>query len=251
MHPRRLTVVPTLVAILAVAACNSAAGSAAPGSSTAATPGATATEQPAASQPGTASAAPGASVDVSGSAAALAALSSYKVTMQIAGSSTASVETIVINGATPAKQVTETSGSEVIRIIEIGEDVWLDQGTGTFVKNAIPKSSADAMLSAFDLSTMLVSMQRQPEIAFLQNMGTEQKNGQNAVHLHADQNTPLPAGSSPIPAGTLFDMWVAADGGYLVALEASGLAATGSTTDSIQIELTNVNDPALKVEAPA
>jgi hypothetical protein len=88
-------------------------------------------------------------------------------------------------------------------------------------------------------------------MAFLQNMGTEQKNGQSAVHLHADQNTPLPAGASPIPAGTVFDMWVAANGGYIVALEASGLVASGSTIDSIQLELTNVNDPALKVEPPA
>ena len=94
-------------------------------------------------------------------------------------------------------------------------------------------------------------VQKQPELAYLQNMGTEQKNGQNAVHLHADQNTPLPAGSSPIPAGTLFDMWVAADGGYLVALEATGLLSTDATVGSIQIELTNVNDPTLKIEAPA
>lgn len=248
MHPRRLPAVLSIVTILGVAACSSAAGSASPGASTAATQG-TPTEQPAAT--GAASQAPGASVDVGGAASALAALSSYKVTMQITGSSSASVETIVVNGATPAKQVTETSGSEVIRIIEIGEDVWLDQGTGTFVKNAIPKSAADAMLQAFDLSAMLVNMQKQPELAYLQNMGTEQKNGQNAVHLHADQNTPLPAGSSPIPAGTLFDMWVAADGGYLVALEATGLLSTDATVGSIQIELTNVNDPTLKVEAPA
>jgi hypothetical protein len=232
-------IVLSLLVAVALGACGTAAATAAPGATTAATEAAT---------QATATQAPGASVDVGGSASALAKLSSYKVTMQIVGSNTGSVETVVVNGATPAKEVTETTGSTVVRIVEIGQDVWIDQGTGTFVKSTLPKSAVDAMLQPFDLAVMLGTMQRQPDFGLLQNMGTEQKNGQSATHLHADQNTPLPAGASPIPAGTVFDIWIATDGGYLVAIEATGVS---STLTSLQIELTNVNDPTLKVEPPA
>jgi len=244
MSPRVRLIVLSLLVALALGACGTAAGTAAPGATTSATEAAT--QAPATQAPATQ--APAASIDVGGSASALAKLSSYKVTMQIVGTSSSSVETVVVNGATPAKEVTETTGSRVVRFVEIGEDVWVDQGTGTFVKSAIPKASVDAMLQPFDLAVLLGSMQRQPDFSLLQNMGTEQKNGQSATHLHADQNTPLPAGSSPIPAGTVFDVWIATDGGYLVAIEASGIS---STLSSLQIELTNVNDPSLKVEPPA
>jgi len=239
MSPRVRLIVLSLLVALALGACGTAAGTAAPGATTSATEAATGAP---------ATQAPAASIDVGGSASALAKLSSYKVTMQIVGTSSSSVETVVVNGATPAKEVTETTGSRVVRFVEIGQDVWVDQGTGTFVKSAIPKASVDAMLQPFDLAVLLGSMQRQPDFSLLQNMGTEQKNGQSATHLHADQNTPLPAGSSPIPAGTVFDVWIATDGGYLMAIEASGIS---STLSSLQIELTNVNDPSLKVEPPA
>ena len=56
----------------------------------------------------------------------------------------------------------------------------------------------------------------------------------------------------PVPAGAVADIWVATEGGYLVALEASGLTGSGNGSfSSINVELTNVNDPSLKVEPPA
>lgn len=246
MRPNRVPAVLALVASLAlVAACSSAAGTASPGT----TQGASATQAPVATAGTGATAAPGASIDVGAAADDLAHLQSYKVTLQLTGSNAANVETIVVNGATPAKQVSLTSGSKVTRIIEIGSDVWVDQGTGTFVKGAMPKAAADAMLMAFDPAILMNTIKARPELGFLENKGTEQKNGVSAVHLHADQNTQLPAGASPIPAGTVFDLWVAADGGYIVALEATNTDPGDAGT--VQIEVTNVNDPSLSVTPPA
>jgi len=245
MRPTRVPAVLSLVASLAlVAACSSAAGTASPG----ATQGASATQAPASTAGTGATAAPGASLNLGNVTGGLTNLTSYKVSMQLGE---ADVETVVINGPVAAKQVTQTSGSTVIRAIEIGNDVWLDEGSGTFVKNALPKSAVDAMFAAYDPVMLLNAVQAQPALAYLQNMGTETKNGINAVHFHADQNTPLPAGASPIPAGAVFDMWVATDGRYIVALEATGLDAAGVATSSVKIEVSNVNDSSLTVTPPA
>jgi hypothetical protein len=248
MRPRRLPALLSLVASLAlVAACGSASGSGSPGATTAGTQGAGATEAPATQGSG-ATPGPQASFDFSNATGGLASLTSYKISLQVGG---ADIETTIINGPVAAKQVTETVGSKVIRAIEIGNDTWLDEGTGTYVKNALPKSAVDAMFGAYDPVMLFSAVQSQPELAYLQNMGTESKNGINAVHFHADQNTQLPAGASAIPAGTVFDMWVAADGGYVVAIEASGLDSSGVSTSELKIEVSNVNDSSLSVTPPA
>jgi hypothetical protein len=241
MHPRRIPVVLSLIAAASLlAACSGAASSGAPAATT---PGALATTVAATTNPE-------ASVDVGGAATGLSNLSSYKITMQLTGDVSTLVEIIAVNGATPARQVTTTSGSEVIRIVEIGSDVWVDSGTGTFVKDVMTKAQADAMLGGLDPGTFMANINKSGELGAMQNKGTEQKNGVNATHLHADDTTPVPAGASPIPAGAVADLWVAVDGGYLVALEATGFGGTTAKTD-ISMEVTNINDPTLSVAPPS
>jgi hypothetical protein len=248
MHPRRLPLLLSLACAAAlIAACNSASGTAAPGATTAAT--AATSAAPGATQ--AASQAPGATADVGGSAAGLAHLQSYKFSLKTTGKAPTNVEATIVNGATPAKMYTETTGNVTFRVIEIGTDVWVDQGTGTYVKNAMPMTAVDALTAVFDPALIMANLQKNPASGYLQGAGTEQKNGVNCTHLHADSTTPVPAGASPIPAGTVFDVWVAVDGGYLVALEGSGLGNTGSNADTIQLEVTNVNDPSLTVTPPA
>lgn len=232
MKQRRIPAVLSLVASLAlVAAC---------GSGAATTPTAT---------PAGASIAPGASVDVGDATSGLSKLSAYKVTLHVAGSSAANVEVVVVNGTVPAKSVRTTTGSTTIRVLEIGDDVWVDAGNGTYLKNVMTKAQADAMIGAFDPGVFMASLTKAGDLGVLRNVGSETKNGVNATHLHADDTTTLPAGSSPIPAGATADLWIASDGGYLVALEAVGFSASGS--QDVSIEVTNINDPSLKVEAPA
>jgi hypothetical protein len=248
MHRRRTALVISMLAASSLlAACGTSSSSAAPGDTAGAgSPGAQTTPAPGAT------AAPGQTIgDLSGAASALANLSSYKVTMAgSAGTGPFNVELVKINGASPATSFIETSGSAVVfRVILIGTDNWVDQGTGTYAKNLVPNSTLTGMMGAFDPGTMFSNASRVANFGALENKGAESKNGVQAIHLHADQNTQLPAGASPIPAGATIDLWVAVDGQYLVALETVGFGAVSGT--DLTIEVTNINDPSLTVTPPS
>ena len=241
MQPSRLgTVVTLLASALLAAACNSATGSSAPATGVGPSTGASVAPSAATSQ------APAASVNIGDAGVGLSNLTSYKFSLQ---SGSVTVEAIVVNSPTKARQVFETLGSTAIRIVQIGTDVWIDQGTGTYLKNVIPASQVDQMFGGFDPGTIMSGLQRQSEINKLPVVGVEPKNGVSCTHLHADSTTPLPAGASPIPAGGAFDLWIATGGGFLVALEVTGMAAAG--IGDIKLEVTNINDSSLSVSAPA
>lgn len=246
MHPRRATLaLSILAATVLVAACGTSTASTAPGQSgSAATPGGEATPAPGGPQ---------ATIgNVGGAANSLSNLASYKVSMTgTGGTGPFSVEIVVINSPTRAKSLTETAGSVVFRIIEIGTDNWVDEGSGTFVKNSMPSGSLDQLMSAFDPGTMFASANASQDLAALQNVGVESKNGVQAIHLHGDQNTQLPAGASPIPPGATIDLWLAVDGQYLVALEAHGINGTAGQMTDFSIEITNINDSSLTVSPPS
>ncbi len=246
MHLRRAKLVLAIIAVTAVlAACGTSNASTAPGGSGAAaqgTPGAATTP------------APGATIgDVGGAASSLSHLSSYKITMSGSGTTSAfNVEFVKINGATPATSFTETSGSVVVfRVIEIGPDNWVDSGTGTFAKNSMPSATIDGMMGAFDPGTIFGNASKSDDLNALENKGVESKNGVQAIHLHGDQNTQVPAGASPIPAGATIDLWVATDGGYLVALEVVGMASPGGGLSNFTIEVSNINDASLTITPPS
>jgi hypothetical protein len=250
MQPRRTTLVLSIFAASTLlAACGTSTASNGPGESgSAATSGAQGTPS-AATTP-----APGATLgNVGGAANGLSNLSSYKITMAGSfGTGPFNVEFIRINGTSPALSFSETAGSAVVfRVIEIGTDNWVDQGTGTFVKNSVPNSSLEGMMGAFDPGTIFASASKDQNLSALDNKGVESKNGVQAVHLHGDQNTQLPAGASPIPAGATIDLWVAADGGYLVALEVVGMPNDSGGSSNFSIEVSNINDSSLKVLPPS
>jgi len=187
---------------------------------------------------------------VSGSATALSNLTSYKVTITTTGGSDSGGATIVVvRKPVPAESFTSTFGGHTIRLISIGTSVWMDEGAGTFVKNAIPASVALSMTSSFDPGTFLVAMNKHGQLKLLQTVGIEQKNGVQTVHLHGDHSTPVPAGQPTIPPGGTIDLWVAVDGSYLVAIE--GVGIKDASNSSFKLEVTNVNDSSLTVSPPA
>jgi hypothetical protein len=257
----RSVAVPATAVMLA--AC---AGTASTNPSTAAPAGSSveASAAPVASENTAASpAAPAASVDVSNAGKALSNLSSYKVTMtSMTGTSTTfSLESTVIRKPTPASSLNESTGDTTFRVVTIGTDIWIDEGTGKYVKNppGLTAATVAAMTNVFDPGTFLQSLAKSFPIAAVPVQGIEQKNGVSAAHLHADSSTQLPAGASPLPSGATVDLWVATDGNYLVALEGKGLpaaatpgasAATGATSD-FTIQVTNINDASLTVSPPA
>jgi hypothetical protein len=228
---------------LAVAACGggstpspSGAASGAPSSSPAASAGASAAASAspsAAASSGTASAAP--SIDVTGAAEALQDIDSYKMTIS---SDAGSFEAVVIRQPEPARAITITNGSDVTRIVIIGDKAWLDEGSGSYTE--VPAAMVTAFTGMFDPLLLVGSADAWSSGWAV--VGTEEKNGVQARHLHVDSTT-LGGAVTGFPAGASVDIWVA-EAGYLVAWETSGLGA-----DS-KIQISNVNDPTNKVEAP-
>ena len=127
-------------------------------------------------------------------------------------------------------------------IVVIGDEAWAGQGGGPLAVRAdgarrpssTPRSTRRVLFKGFS----------GPEwAASAVDKGTEQKNGQNTHHYHIDSTTAA-NGFSGIPAGASIDTWIA-DEGYLVSLVATGFG------QDLDIEVTNIDDPANKVESRA
>jgi len=219
-----------LTMTLAVAACGS---SATPVPSTAAS--AEPSSGGASAEPSSGGASAGPSFDATGAAQALENIDSYKMTIT---SDAGTFEAVVIRQPQPARAITISDGSSVTRIVIIGDQAWLDDGSGSYTE--VPSAMVGAFTGLFD-PLLLVGAADSWSSGWAV-VGTEEKNGVQARHLHLDSTT-LGAGISGFPAGGAVDIWVA-EAGYLVAWETTGLGADSS------IDVSNVNDPANKVEAP-
>ena len=127
-------------------------------------------------------------------------------------------------------------------VVVIGDEAWVGQGEEPL--QAVPAAMASGIFAAFD-PTLLVGMFSGSEwAASSANKGTESKNGVNATHYRIDSTT-LASGFTGLPAGATIDSWVS-DEGFLV-----GLETTGFPSGDMSIQVTNVDDPANKVERPA
>jgi hypothetical protein len=84
-------------------------------------------------------------------------------------------------------------------------------------------------------------------------VGTETKNGVSADHYQASGPALAELGSITGVAATTWaaDVWIAADGGYPVSMAVVATASDNSLVYEVKFDLTNVNDPANKVTAPA
>lgn len=187
-------------------------------------------------------------VDLGGAAAALSEITSYKLVITTEGGPRAGTATyITIREPVPARSFESNFGGAVSRVIIIGQDVWVDGGSGLWVKNAIPLVAAEAMMGAFDPATLFLGLAAWTNSGGLQQIGTEEKNGVQAVHYHLDSST-VPPGTD-IPDDATIDVWVAADGGYLVSMQVLGISSPDGPTN-IAMDVTNINDPSLAVLPP-
>lgn len=236
------TLAASLAVVLAVAACGggstpapSSGASGAPSTEPSAEPSTGASAQPSAEpSSGGASAAP--SIDVGGAAAALEDIDSYRMKIS---SDAGTFEALVIRKPEPAaREITITNGTDVTKMIIIGEQAWLAEGDGGYTE--VPAAMVGGLTGMFD-PLLLVGVAEGWGSGWAL-VGTEEKNGVQARHLRIDDST-IGAAIAGFPAGAAVDIWVAEDG-YLVAWESTGLGA--DTT----IDISNVNDPANKVEAP-
>jgi hypothetical protein len=234
----------SLLAGVALLACNSAASSSLTSSGT---PNSQPTQTPAGQSAAAATPTAAGTTDVGLAGQNIANLTSYRAHIT---TPTGSADIVIIRQPTPAESFNTTDNGKTIRLIVIGSTDWIDDGTGTYIKNAIPATAATAMTTAFDPALIFSGFAKQAVLQYLTQVGTETKNGVSAVHFHGDQNTHGPNGAT-IPPGGMIDVWVSTSGDYLVALEATGMNPSSSTSGSFSIEITNINDPANAVNPPA
>lgn len=177
------------------------------------------------------------SFDISVLTKGLAGLDSYQVSISIAGAET--YKGTVVTKPVLSRDLTIAGGT---RIVVIGNEAWVAQGGGKLT--SVPESMATGLFTAYDPTLLVGAFSGAVWAQNSASVGVEQKNGISAHHFHIDATT-IVGGFTGLPAGAVVDTWIA-DAGYLVAFE-----ATGITGGDIKIEVTNVNDPANKVDRPS
>lgn len=247
-----------LVLSLVLAACGGA--SATPTPTPAPTPTATPTPEPTpeptpAPTPTQATGGAG----LSGAAAALENLTSYRFAISISGDiGVAGVPTdtgLDMEGTVVLKpdravqfSIGGLTGETVITYILVADGAYVDFGTGTYIQVPADEAGAASLFETF-----------QPQNLFGQDFGgavdpsflaaEEEKNGVTTLHYHVDANSP---GGAAFGADTVVDIWVAKDGGYIVSAVVAGSRTTAGTAVpfAISMDFSHFDDPANVVEAP-
>jgi hypothetical protein len=246
-RPRALPGALLLIAVLLVAACGGGATATAtptpvaPGDATP-TPAAEATPTP----EGGGEATPDMALptfDLNALTGGIPGVDSYRTSFSVDGE--LGYESVVITKPVLSKAITTyADGEPSTRFIIIGDEVWQADGPDAEYQS-VPSELANAMLMVYDPALML-GMFGGANLAGVGGLvGTENKNGVQARHIKIDQTTAAGFAAS-MPAGASIDIWVA-EAGYLVAWEMSGFEAD----QDVSIQVTNVNDPANKVERPS
>jgi len=252
--PRRAAMSAALLlgVAMVVTACGGAAATA-PAGATAA-PGETAaestapestvaSEEPATTEPAEASVGALPTFDLSALTGGLPGVDSYRTETSVGGEK--QYESVVVTKPVLSKAITVYDGGEVSqRFLVIGKEVWMADGAdGAF--EADTTGLAGTMLMAFDPALMLGGFAGIDWGQAASNLGVEEKNGVQAHHVRID-STSFVGAAAAMPPGAAIDIWVA-DAGYLVAWEMTGFPEDAN----FAIEVTNVNDPANKVERPS
>ena len=249
-HGRGLLVVLALVAI-AVSACSSDVGSK---SSNAASQRA-GQSQAAASQGTDAG-------NISGAAAALENVTSYKFSMTLAGGQFATLVTLL--GGTGPNSAIPLSGTIVVKpekaaditsapwhVIEVGGVEYMDlSGTGSYVSNPASDTSMAKSLSPAGMFSGALGAINAGDF---NKVGTEQKNDVSADHYVATEAALAKLGQRGVAPGATWtaEIWIAKDGGYPGSMKIIATMPDQSIGYEMLFDLTNVNDPANKVTAPA
>ena len=176
------------------------------------------------------------SFDLSPLASGLENHDSYKASLSVGG--TPSYETTVVTKPVVSRDIKLKDGTH---LVVVGDEAWAGQGDGPL--RSMPTALATQLYAAFDPTVLFKGFSGPEWAASAVDKGTEQKNGQNTHHYHIDSTTAA-NGFSGIPTGASIDAWVA-DEGYLVSLVATGFG------QDLDIEVTNIDDPANKVEKPS
>lgn len=171
----------------------------------------------------------------------LEGVDSYRVVVTTDGE--VSYSAVVVTKPELARDITLGDSADAERIVVIGDEAWMGSGDAL---EPVPPAMSTAMLAAFDPMIMFGGFAQAGAWEGADEIGTEERNGIETRHFRIDDSTFL--GTIPsMPAGASIDVWVAVDGGYMVALEILGEGGA----DGFVVDVSDVNDPSLTVERPA
>ena len=198
-----------------------------------------------------------------GIAANFANINSYKFKMSVTGGKLASSLAAVTGGTDTGATISMDGTIEVkpqkayditflgMHMIGIGGYQYIDPlGTGTFAKSV---ASSQSLADSMSPSSMFGSAISGSDASSYTIVGTESKNGVDATHFKAgpsalaDLNTEFGVTADTWAA----DVWVAKSGGYPVSMNILGKAKGGATVFQLTFDITNVNDSANAITAPA
>lgn len=255
----RRSVVPmpltlAIAAALAVAACGGSApatqapGNAAPSTAPAVSAGASA----AAAQPSADASQPpaGDTGGLSGAAARLSSIGSFKFKMALTGGSFGTML-----GAEPITGTVTTNPKAAqmsmmgIEMIEVNGKTWIKMGADWTEST---DDSTSSLADSFAPEKMFGSTLSGAAAEGYKAVGEDQKNGVAAVHYTADASLLGTYGSLFGVEGNAIwsaDVWVAKDGGYPVSMSVK--ATGGSEKFEMTFDVTDVNSPSNKIESPA
>lgn len=181
------------------------------------------------------------SFDLGGLTSNLENVDSYRISISAGGDIV--YQATVITRPEKAEEISLGTGTDVTKVIRIGNESWISVGNEPYTKDEFGMSNA--LLGGLS-PLLLIGAFANGNIAAVSNdLGTEEKNGVNTRHYRFD-STSAGAGGFGFPAGAGLDFWVA-DDGFLVAYAFTGAAAD----QNIEINVTNVDDPSNKVERPS
>jgi hypothetical protein len=271
IRQRRTPPVPVLmlVAVLALVALAACGGGSTPAASSepGATPSAGSAAAPAATSDAAATEAPaaGGAVNLGDAAASLENLDNYsfKMEMKAEGGSkgmmgmVASGGSIVMEGALQLKpiqaaDITMTLGdgsqSSKIGYRIIGDKAYMNLGGDSWM--AAPADEAATTIDSLKPDKMLKGY----ATSDMSKVGEEDKNGIPSVHYQSTKD-PGVGSMLGLPTATwTIDTWLAKDGGFPVSalIVAEGKNDAGEAGSfSVSVDVTSINDPNLKIEAPA
>ncbi len=221
---------------LAVAACSGGTSSSAPSAAAGSSAGgATSLPAVASGEPTFVIAIP--SFDLGQLSSGLAKTDSYQIAITAKGADF--YKGTVVNKPVAAKDVTLNGTTHMV---VIGSDAWVGQAGGEL--KSTPGTLAAGLFAAYDPTLLVAAFSGPVWAESAANKGTEQKNGVSTTHYRIDGTT-LANGFSGLPAGATIDSWIS-DAGYVVALE-----TTGWPSGDLSIQVTNIDDPANKVDRPS
>ena len=202
--------------------------------------------------------------DLSSAAGNFASIKSYKFSMTLAGGSFGSLLS-GLPGASASSDApftmsgmvtTDPAAADItmagFHIIEVGGFEYIDMsGSGTFYKTA---ASGTSMADSLSPASMFSSAIDTSTASDFTKVGTDTKNGVKADHYTASASA-LAAYGSSLGVGTdatwSADVWIAQDGGYPVSMSILAVGSDKSVLYQVTFDISNINDPANSITAPA